>query len=72
MSLDVNLEVQEKTIKSKKVGSVLILCYKKPLLDLGKYAYRLKIGFWSTPKGFKIGFGSPSKGLRGSIWFNKG
>ena len=60
--MDVNLEVQEKTIKSEKVGSVLILCYKKPLLDLGKYAHRLKIGFGSTPKGFKIGFGSLLKG----------
>ena len=55
-------EVEEKAIESKKVGSVLILCYKKPLLDLGKYAHRLKIGFGSTPKGFKIGFGSLLKG----------
>ena len=46
--------VEEKTIDSKKVGSLLILSCKKLLLDLGKYIYRFKIGFGSASKGKKI------------------
>ena len=62
MSLDVIQQVEEKTIDSKKVGSLLILSCKKLLLDLGKYIYRFKIGFESTSKGTKICFGCQPNG----------
>ena len=53
LSLDVIPEVEESPVDSKKIGSLLILCCKKPLLDLWVCFYGLKIGFESTPKGFK-------------------
>ena len=56
LSLDVIPEVEESPVDSKKIGSLLILCCKKPLLDLWVCFYGLKIGFESTPKGFKDWF----------------
>ena len=59
LSSDVIPEIEEKTIDSKQVGSLLILCCKeKTLLDLWKYFYRLNMGFGSTPKAMIIGFES--------------
>ena len=65
--MEVNLKIEEglleyTPIDLKKVGSLLILCFKKLLLDLWKYFHSLKIGFGSTPKVLKIGFGSQPTG----------
>ena len=51
---------------------MLMLCHEKPLLGLWKYFHRSKVGFGSTHKGLEIVFKSLKKGLRESIWFNKG
>ena len=54
LSLDVIPEVEERPVDSKKVGSLLILCCKKPLLDLCRCFQGLMIGFGSTPQGVRL------------------
>ena len=54
LSLDVIPEVEERPVNSKKVGSLLILCCKKPLLDLCRCFQGLMIGFGSTPQGVRL------------------
>ena len=37
-------EVEERVIGSKKVGSLLIICCKKPRIDLWKYSALVEVG----------------------------
>ena len=70
LSLDVIPEIEERPVDSKKVGLLLILCCKKPLLDLRRCFQGLMIGFGSTPQGVRLVLKfsqKAEKGLYGSI-----
>ena len=67
MVLEFNQKVEESLLEErsndfKKVGSLLILCCKKLLLDFLKHFHGLKRGFGSTPKELRISSGYQPKG----------